>query len=108
MVVSSRFSPVVQDGRMFVNAGTKVYALNARTGELLWSYATNSAPGSNETTAGLIDAWKSANGIPNGQGVTAAENMVFVGLMDGRLVALDQGHWQDAMERAGRRGSALR
>ena len=75
---------------MFVNAGTRVYALDARTGELLWTHVTNASPGSGETTAGLIEAWKSANGIPNGQGVSTGDEMVFVGLMDGRVAALDQ------------------
>ena len=33
---SSRATPVVKDGVMFVTAGASVYALNARSGETLW------------------------------------------------------------------------
>src|SRR5262249_24828266 len=37
---SSRVAPVVKDGLMFVTAGRFVYALNAKTGETVWTYKT--------------------------------------------------------------------
>lgn len=35
---TSRVTPVVSGGLMFVTAGRQVYALNAKTGARLWSY----------------------------------------------------------------------
>ena len=40
---SSRVTPVVDDGVMFVTAGNKVYALDAKTGKAVWKYQTTAA-----------------------------------------------------------------
>jgi outer membrane protein assembly factor BamB len=39
--------PVVHDGRVFVEAGTHIFALAAATGEKLWAYETTSYAGGN-------------------------------------------------------------
>jgi len=67
---STRSAPVVKDGVMYVTAGTRVYALNAKTGETLWT-------------------WRS-NVLPSWQGVAVGEGRIFVGLQNGHMVALDQ------------------
>jgi quinohemoprotein ethanol dehydrogenase len=67
---STRSAPVVKDGVMYVNAGARVYALNAKTGKTLWS-------------------WRSEQ-LPTFQGVAVGEGRIFVGLKNGRVVALDQ------------------
>jgi len=67
----SRGTPVVADGRMFVTAGTHVYAFNPETGEQLWSYKLETPP------IGLF------------KGVAVGQGLVFVGLMEGAVAALD-------------------
>ncbi len=67
---STRSSPVVKDGVMYVTAGTRVYALNAKTGETLWN-------------------WRSS--VPlSWQGVAVGEGLIFVGAQTGRVEALDE------------------
>jgi alcohol dehydrogenase (cytochrome c) len=68
----SRGTPVVVDGKMFVTAGTHVYALNPATGETLWSYKLDTPP------IGLF------------KGVAVGQGLVFIGLMEGAVVALDE------------------
>ena len=67
---SSRSSPVVKDGAMYVTAGTRVYALSAKTGETLWT-------------------WRSSVAL-SWQGVAVGEGLIFVGSQTGRVEALDE------------------
>src|SRR6202166_3141871 len=67
---SSRSSPVVKDGAMYVTAGTRVYALSAKTGETLWTW---------RSTVAL--SW---------QGVAVGEGLIFVGSQTERVEALDE------------------
>jgi len=67
----SRGTPVVADGRMFVTAGTHVYAFNPEKGDVLWSYKLDTPP------IGLF------------KGVAVGQGLVFVGLMEGAVAALD-------------------
>jgi quinohemoprotein ethanol dehydrogenase len=68
----SRGTPVVVDGKMFVTAGTHVYALNPATGDTIWSYKLETPP------IGLF------------KGVAVGQGLVFVGLMEGAVIALDE------------------
>jgi PQQ-dependent dehydrogenase (methanol/ethanol family) len=68
---ASRTNPVVADGVMYLTAGTDVYALNPKTGETLWTFKPEVPP------AGLY------------KGVTVGDGMVFVGLGNGSLIALE-------------------
>jgi alcohol dehydrogenase (cytochrome c) len=75
----------VKDGLMFVTAGRYIYALNAKTGEQVWKYAT--------TRPQLKDGAPSPalpNAAPNERGVGIGDGLVFVGLQDGNLIALTQ------------------
>src|SRR5579862_1704384 len=67
---STRSAPVVAGEVMYVCAGTRVYALNAKTGQTLWKWQSSAPP-----------SW---------QGVAVGEGKIFVGLQDGNVVALDQ------------------
>lgn len=89
---ASRSTPVIHRGLLFVTAGTGVYAMNAQTGQTAWVYHTDSSQGpkSGDTTAGLIEVWKAGRALPNSQGVAIGEGQVFVGLTDGRVIALDE------------------
>jgi alcohol dehydrogenase (cytochrome c) len=62
-------TPVVQDGVMYVIAGSHVYALDARTGEVRWTY-----------TAEVALAPRA---------VVLGEGLVFAGTRDAHVVALD-------------------
>jgi PQQ-dependent dehydrogenase (methanol/ethanol family) len=71
---------IVVDGVMYVtSAWSKVYALDAVSGALLWSYD----PGVKK------DVTRHACCDAVNRGVAVWEGQVFVGVLDGRLVALD-------------------
>ncbi len=82
-VLPNAFSaPIVVDGVLYFAAGYGVVqALNAKTGALLWRYDPNpSAP----SVAG--EKLRSGWGI---RGLTYGDGRVFVGTIDGRLLAID-------------------
>ncbi|MFC3097445.1 PQQ-dependent dehydrogenase, methanol/ethanol family [Alteraurantiacibacter palmitatis] len=73
-------TPIVVDGTMYIStAWSKVMALNAATGEVLWRYdpQVNGAKGA-DACCDVVN-----------RGVAVWEGKVFVGTIDGRLVALD-------------------
>src|SRR5580704_8094714 len=73
-------TPLVIDGVMyFTSAWSKVYALNAATGKLLWQFDPK-VPGSFAIHAccDLVN-----------RGVAAWRGRLYVGTLDGRLIALD-------------------
>ncbi|MBX5459769.1 MAG: PQQ-dependent dehydrogenase, methanol/ethanol family [Steroidobacteraceae bacterium] len=73
-------TPLVVDGVMYVtSAWSKVYALDARTGAMLWSYDPE-VPGS----AGPKPCCDVVN-----RGAAVYKGKVFVGTIDGRLIAID-------------------
>ena len=73
-------TPLVIDGVMYVtSAWSKVFALDAATGKQIWAYDPK-VPG----TAGVNACCDVAN-----RGVAAWNGKVFVGTLDGRLIALD-------------------
>lgn len=75
-------TPIVVDGVMyFSTAWSKVFAVNAATGEKLWSYDPKVPP---ET--GINACCDVVN-----RGVAVWRGKVYVGTLDGRLVALDAG-----------------
>jgi len=73
-------TPIVVDGVMyFTSAWSKVFALNAVTGKLIWSYDPK-VPG-NWAVNACCD-------VVN-RGVAAWNGKIFLGTLDGRLIALD-------------------
>lgn len=73
-------TPIVVDGTMFVStAWSKVKALNAATGELLWAFDPK-VPGTKavETCCDVVN-----------RGVAVWKGRVYVGTLDGRLIAID-------------------
>ena len=69
---TTRATPVVARGLMFITAGPNVYALNPKTGETVWTYKPSIPP------TGLY------------KGVSLGEGMVFVGLSDATVIALKE------------------
>jgi quinohemoprotein ethanol dehydrogenase len=73
-------TPVVVDGVMYITtAWSKVYAYNAKTGQQLWKYDPKIDP-----TIGGIACCDVVN-----RGVAAWNGKVYLGALDGRLIALD-------------------
>ena len=87
---SSRATPVVKDGLMFIGAGTWLYALDAATGERVWALRPDEEASEDLESARIGEVLNAGRGIPAPPGVALGDGLVFVGLMDGRLVALDQ------------------
>ncbi|MGD8341597.1 MAG: PQQ-binding-like beta-propeller repeat protein [Gammaproteobacteria bacterium] len=82
--VGSRYSgeaqPIVHEGVIYVPTGANdVFALSVVTGEILWKYEANL----DDTISTVCCGWTS-------RGVALGDGRVFVGQLDGRLVALDQ------------------
>jgi quinohemoprotein ethanol dehydrogenase len=73
-------TPLVVDGVMYVStAWSKVYALDARTGREIWFYDPKvPGPADVATCCGVVN-----------RGVAVYEGKVYVGTLDGRLIALD-------------------
>ena len=70
----------MDDGVAYVSTGANdVFALSIDTGEILWQYAANVDPNITSVCCG----W-------NNKGVAISEDKVFIGQLDGRLVALDR------------------
>ena len=77
---SGEAQPLVYDGVVYVITGADdVYAISVDSGDLLWSFEANLDPSIDTICCG----WTS-------RGVGLGEGKVFVGQLDGKLIALDQ------------------
>jgi PQQ-dependent dehydrogenase (methanol/ethanol family) len=77
---SAEATPLVHDGVVYISTGADdVFAIGVETGEILWQYSANLDPNISTVCCG----WTS-------RGVALGDGKVFVGQLDGRLVALDQ------------------
>ena len=77
---SGEGQPVVHDGVAYISTGANdVFALSLDTGEILWQYSANLA----EDLPSVCCGW-------NNRGVALSEDKVFMGRLDGKLVALDR------------------
>ena len=77
---SGEAQPLVYDGVVYIATGADdVFAISVDTGEILWSYEANLDQSIDVVCCG----WTS-------RGVGLGEGKVFVGQLDGKLVALDQ------------------
>lgn len=77
---SAEATPIVYEGVMYVSTGADdVFAVDVGTGKKLWVYQANL----DETISTVCCGWTS-------RGVAIGDGMVYVGQLDGQLVALDQ------------------
>ncbi len=77
---SGEAQPIVQDGVVYVITGADdVFALSVDTGEKLWTYEANL----DQSISTICCGWSS-------RGVGLGEGRIYVGQLDGKLVALDQ------------------
>jgi quinohemoprotein ethanol dehydrogenase len=73
-------APIVDDGVAYVSTGANdVFAVSLDTGEILWQYAANLDPNITSVCCG----W-------NNKGVAISDDKVFIGRLDGQLVALNR------------------
>ncbi len=73
-------TPLISDGMMFVSTSwSRVHALDAKTGKLIWSYDP------------MVDGQKAKDACCDvvNRGVALWNGKVYVGALDGRLIALD-------------------
>ncbi len=72
-------SPLVKDGIMYVVTGNDdVFALNAKTGEIVWEYRS----GIDQTISTICCGWVS-------RGLAMGDGQIYVGQLDANVVALD-------------------
>ena len=77
---SGEAQPIVNDGVIYVVTGANdVFALSVETGEILWQYAAGLDPDISVVCCGWTN-----------RGVALGDGRVYLGQLDGRLVALDQ------------------
>jgi quinohemoprotein ethanol dehydrogenase len=77
---SGEAQPVVHDGVAYISTGANdVFALAIDTGEILWQYVANLS----DDLPSVCCGW-------NNRGVALSEDKVFLGRLDGKLVALDR------------------
>ncbi|HEU4619498.1 MAG TPA: PQQ-binding-like beta-propeller repeat protein [Gammaproteobacteria bacterium] len=77
---SGEAQPIVYEGVLYVSTGADdVFALSVASGEILWVYHAELEPGLTTVCCGWTN-----------RGVAIGDGKVFVGRLDGRLVALDQ------------------
>ncbi len=76
---SGQAQPIVYDGVIYISTGANdVFALDADTGKIVWSYEAHLDAGITVVCCG----WES-------RGVAIGDGKVFAGQLDGKLVALD-------------------
>ncbi len=77
---SGEAQPAVQNGVVYIITGADdVFAISVKTGEVVWKYKA----GLDQTISTVCCGWTS-------RGVALGEGKVFVGQLDGRLLALDE------------------
>jgi quinohemoprotein ethanol dehydrogenase len=77
---SGEAQPIVHDGVIYIITGADdVFAVSVQTGEILWRHEAGLEP----SLSSICCGWTS-------RGVALGEGKVFVGQLDGKLVALDQ------------------
>jgi alcohol dehydrogenase (cytochrome c) len=77
---SGESQPLEYKGIIYVPTGADdVFAINAQTGEILWEYKANL----NQEISVVCCGWES-------RGVAIGDGRVYIGQLDGKLVALDQ------------------
>ncbi len=77
---SGEAQPIVYDGTVYVSTGADdVFALSIESGKILWQYSANLDPAISSICCGWVN-----------RGVAISAGKVFIGRLDGRLVALNR------------------
>jgi len=89
----SRMTPLVHDGMMFLGAGARIYALDARTGKAVWMHRTDEIAGRPERSGRTGDDRQDTEvglAVSRSWGVSLGGGMIFAGLMNGHVIALSE------------------
>jgi quinohemoprotein ethanol dehydrogenase len=89
----SRMTPLVHDGLMFLAAGPRIIALDARTGKQVWAHQTETRRAVRDKSfVGDPSASEQASGlaITRAMGLGLGGGMIFAGLMNGHVIALNE------------------
>ena len=86
---STRATPVVKGGVMFIPAGALLHAIDAKTGATIWTWPPSATPEPGRSPRSPMTSI-SGEELPNVAGVAVGEGLVFMGLRDGRVVAVNQ------------------
>src|SRR5215475_2150245 len=76
---SSRATPIVKDGLMFVTAGPSIYAFNAKSGDTIWRYDSRGETGAPGAAAS-----------PSKEGLALGDGLVFAGMANGDVLAIEE------------------
>ena len=87
---STRATPVVKDGVLFIGSGTRLYARDAATGAERWTVRPDEDAPADLEAAGIGYILNAGRAIPSPPGPALGGGKVFVGLMDGRVAAFSQ------------------
>ena len=88
---TSRMTPIVHDSLMFFAAGARVYALDARSGSVLWVHKTESQRlGTQQGISDPVSAQTSGLAISRSWGLGLGVGLVFAGLVNGHVIALHE------------------
>lgn len=71
---------------MFVTAHRSIYALNAKNGETIWTYVSPRQSSDHDRR----DHLGASSAAPNFRGVAVGHGLVFAGLQDGHVIALNE------------------
>ena len=87
---TSRMTPLMHEGRMFLGAGPYIYALDARTGKAVWTHQTETRKltGAGAFGDAIADAQASGLAYTRSWGLALGDGMIFAGLMNGHVIAL--------------------
>jgi alcohol dehydrogenase (cytochrome c) len=83
---TSRMTPLVHDGLMFLAAGSHIYALDARNGVVVWVHQTETR----QPKGTGIDAMISGLAITRSWGLGLGGGLIFAGMMNGHVIALGE------------------
>ena len=82
---SSRATPVVKDGVIYLSAGANVFALDGETGDTIWRWQQSGSDASSGARC-----WSNCERVPSWQGVGLGAGLVFVPLASAEVAALSQ------------------
>ncbi|TLY77753.1 MAG: hypothetical protein E6K49_07140, partial [Gammaproteobacteria bacterium] len=83
---TSRMTPLVHEGRMFLAAGPRIYALDARTGKVLWVHQTET-----QTPSGSgFELMITGLAVTRSWGLGLGGGRIYVGMMNVHVVALGE------------------
>ena len=86
---SSRATPVVKDGVIYLSAGANVFAIDGKTGDTIWRWQESSAD-AGSGAGSEVRCWSNCGRVPSWQGVGLGAGLVFVSLASAKVAALSQ------------------